>query len=117
MKEAHGLLARAAADHLFQSDEGAPADEQDVGRIDRGELLVRVLTATLRRHVGDGPFENLEQRLLHSFARYVPGDGWILVLAADLVDLVYINDTLLAALHVAVGRLEQLEDDVFHILA
>jgi len=45
------------------------------------------------------------------------GDGGILVLAADLVDFVDVDDALLGAIHVAVGGLQQLEDDVFHILA
>ena len=47
----------------------------------------------------------------------IAGDGRILVLAADLVDFVDIDDALLALLHIAVGRLEQLQDDVLHIFA
>ena len=35
LQEADGLLAGAPRDHLFQTDEGAAADEQDVGGIDR----------------------------------------------------------------------------------
>ena len=33
-----------------------------------GEFLVRVLAAALRRHIGDGAFQQLQQRLLHTFA-------------------------------------------------
>ncbi len=43
-------------------------------------------------------------------------DG-ILVLAADLVDLVDVDDPLLALLDVAARRLQQLEDDVLDVLA
>ena len=78
---------------------------------------MRMLAAALRRNVGNGAFENLQQRLLHAFAGNVPRDGRVFVLAADLVDLVDIDDALLAALHVSVGCLEQFQDDVFHVLA
>ena len=100
VQEAHRLRADAPGDHLFQADERAAADEQDVGRVHRREFLVRMLAAALRRHVGDRAFENLQQRLLHAFARNVAGDGRILVLAADLIDLVDVDDALLAPLHV-----------------
>jgi hypothetical protein len=43
-------------------------------------------------------------------------DG-ILVLAADLVDLVDVDDPLLALLDVAASRLQQLEDDVLDVFA
>ena len=64
--EAQRLLADAALDHLVEADERAAADEQDVRRVDLEELLVRMLAAALRRHVGDRAFENLQQRLLHA---------------------------------------------------
>src|SRR6202167_3409147 len=78
---------------------------------------MRMLAAALRGHIGDSALENLEQRLLHSFAGYVAGDGGVLVFAADLVDLVDVDDALLSAVDVSVGGLEQLEDDVLDILA
>ena len=115
--EAQSLFADAAADHALEADEGSAADEEDVGGVDGGELLVRMLASALRRNVGHGAFENLEQRLLHAFAGDIAGDGGILVLAADLVDLVDVDDALLGAGDVAVGGLEQLEDDVLDILA
>ena len=117
LQEAHRLLAGAPRDHLFQPDERAAADEQDIGGIDRRELLVRVLAAALRRNIGHRAFQNLQQRLLHALARNIAGDGRILVLAADLIDLVDIDDALLALLHIAIGCLQQLQDDVFDVLA
>ena len=115
--EAERLLADAPLDLLVEADERAAADEQDVGRVDLEELLVRMLAAALRRHVGDRAFENLQQRLLDAFARHVARDRRVLVLAADLVDLVDVDDALLALLDVAAGRLQQLEDDVLDVLA
>ena len=104
-------------DGLFQADERPAADEQDVGRIDRREFLMRMLAAALRRNVGDRAFQDLQQRLLHAFARNIAGDGRILVLAADLVDFVDIDDALLAALHVPIGVLQQPQDDVLDVFA
>jgi hypothetical protein len=117
MQEPHRLLARAPRNHLLQADERAAADEEDVGRVDGSEFLVGMLATTLRRHVGDGAFEDLEQSLLHAFAGYVARNRRVLVLAADLVDFVDVDNPLLAALNVPVGGLQQLEDDVLHVLA
>src|SRR6266508_1337840 len=48
--EADRVLADALADDLVEPREGAAADEEDVRRVDREELLVRMLPAALRRH-------------------------------------------------------------------
>ena len=97
--------------------EGAAADEQDVGRVDLQEFLLRMLAPALRRNRGGGAFHQLEQRLLDALARHVAGDRGIVRLAADLVDLVDVDDPALRLLDIVVGRLEQLEDDVLDILA
>jgi hypothetical protein len=68
------------------------------------------------RHVADGAFQDLQQGLLHALARDVAGDGDVFGLAADLVDLVDVDDAALGALHVVVGVLKQAEDDVLHVL-
>ncbi len=115
--EAERLLADAPIDLLVEADEGAAADEQDVAGVDLEELLVRMLASALRRHVGDRALENLQQRLLDAFTRHVARDRGVLVLAADLVDLVDVDDPLLALLDVAARRLQQLEDDVLDVLA
>src|SRR6266571_441125 len=115
--EAQALLAHPALDDLVQPDERPAADEQDVGGVDLVELLVGVLAAALGGHVGHRPFQDLEEGLLDPLARDVAGDGGVLVLARDLVDLVYIDDALLALLDVPARRLEQLQDDVLHVLS
>ena len=102
---------------LSRPDEGAAADEQDVGRVDLQELLLRMLAAALRRHGGDGAFHDLQQRLLHALARHVAGDRGVVRLAADLVDFVDVDDAALRPLDVVVGRLQQLQDDVLDVLA
>ncbi len=76
-----------------------------------------MLAAALRRNVGHRAFEDLEQRLLHAFARNVARNGGVLVLAPDLIDLVDIDDALLAALDIPIGVLQQPQDDVLDVLA
>src|SRR5262249_29630974 len=83
---------------------------------DLDELLVRVLATALRRHVGDGALENLQERLLHALTGHVPGDRRVLGLARYFIDLVDVHDATFGALDVVVGRLQQSQDDVFHVL-
>src|SRR3546814_10645902 len=54
--EADRLALQAVGDDLLEAGEGAAADEEDVGRVDLQELLLRMLAATLRRHRGGGAF-------------------------------------------------------------
>src|SRR6516225_7293038 len=74
-----------------------------------------MLPATLGRHVGDRTFENLEQRLLNAFTTDIAGDGGVFVLLGDLIDFIDIDNALLGLLDITIGRLEQLEDDVFDV--
>ena len=60
---------------------------------------------------------DLQQCLLHALAAHVAGDRGVVGLAADLVDLVDVDDAALRPLDVIVGRLQQLQDDVLDILA
>ncbi len=61
--------------------------------------------------------EDLQKSLLHAFTGNIACDRRIFILATDLVDFIDIDDPLLTALHVAVGRLQQFQDDVLDILA
>src|SRR5712692_8908348 len=115
--EADAALFGAAADDLFQAVERSPANEQDVRGVHLHEVLVGMLAAALRRHGRDRPLDQLQQRLLNAFAGNVPGDRGIVGLARNLVDLVDIDDAALRLVDVVVAVLEQLLDDVLHVLA
>src|SRR5215213_2127043 len=104
--EAQRLVAQAPSDHLFESDKSAPAQEENVGCVNWEKLLVRMLAASLRWNVGDSPFKNLQKRLLHALAGHIARDRRVLILAANLVDLVDVNDALLRAFDVAVRCLQ-----------
>ena len=114
--EAQALLAHAPLDDLVQAHEGPAADEQDVRGVDLVELLVGVLPSALGRHVRHRPLQDLQQGLLHALPGDVAGDRGVLVLARDLVDLVDVDDPLLALLDVAPRRLQELQDDVLDVL-
>src|SRR5882672_2782360 len=116
-READSALLGTAADDLFQAVERPAADEQDVGGVHLHEVLVGMLAPALRRHRGDGPFDQLQQRLLHAFARHVPRDRGVVGLAGNLVDLVDVDDAALGLVDVVVAVLQQLLDDVLDVLA
>ena len=115
--KADAVAADPALDHLVEGRERSTADEEDVGRVDRQELLVGVLAPTLRRHRGGGALEDLQQRLLDALAGDVARDRRVVGLARDLVDLVDVDDPGLGLLHIEVGGLDQLQEDVLDVLA
>src|SRR5207249_12225827 len=101
------LVADAMLDQPLEAVERAAADEQDVGGVDLDEVLVRMFAATLGRDVGDGALQNLEERLLHAFPRHIAGNGGVVRLTSDLVDLVDIDDAALRPRDIEVRRLDQ----------
>ena len=115
--EADAGALGTVADHLVHAVEGATADEQDVGGVDLHEVLVGVLAPALRRDRGHGALDELQQRLLHALARDVPGDGRVVGLARDLVDLVDVDDARLGLVDLVVAGGQQLLDDALDVLA
>ena len=110
------LLTDAAADDVLEAVERAGADEQDVGRVDLDQLLLRAIARAVRRDRRVLAFEDLEQRLLHAFAADVPRHRRAAALARDLVDLVDADDAALGLVDVAAGvAIERLDHalDVF----
>src|SRR6202023_2483757 len=104
-------------DDPLEAVERATDDEQDVGGVDLDEVLVGMLAAALGRYVGARTLEDLQQRLLDALAGNVAGDGRVVRLAGDLVDLVDVDDSPLGAADVEVGRLDEAEEDVLDVLA
>ena len=115
--KAHALVAHAIGDDLVQTNKGTTADEQDVGRVDLQQLLLGMLAAAGGRNACHRALKNLKQCLLNALARNIAGNGEVLGLAGDLVDLVHVDNANLRALNVAIGSVDELEQDVLHILA
>src|SRR5689334_22604803 len=99
------MAAQALFDDLIQTLEGAAADEQDVLGIDLNEILVRMFASTLRGNVCDSPLNDLEERLLHTFARDIAGNRRIIGFACNLINFVNVDDATLGARHVKIGDL------------
>src|SRR6185295_18143035 len=100
--EADRGAAAAVGNQLVEAREGAAADEQHVGGVDLQEFLLWMLAAALRGYRGDCAFHDLQEGLLHALARHVAGDRGVVRLAADLVDLVDVDDAALGPLDVVV---------------
>src|SRR5262249_37128480 len=115
--KAESPRARALFNDFFQANESSAADKQNIGRIHGRKFLVRMLAAALRRNVGDRAFQNLQQSLLDTFARNIASDRRVLVFLGDLVDFVDVDDALLRLLHVAIGGLQQFQNNIFNVLA
>ena len=115
--KAHALVAHAVGDDLVQTNEGTAADEQDVGRVDLQKLLLGMLAAAGGRNACHRALKNLKQRLLNALARDIAGNGEVLGFAGNLVDLVHVDNADLRALNIAIGGIDELEQDVLHILA
>lgn len=76
-----------------------------------------MLSAALRRNVGNGTLEYLEQRLLNTLARNVAGDGAVLAAAGYLIYFVDIDYSALRTLDVEIRRLNKAQKYILDILA
>ena len=112
-----GFLVQTLLNDLVQPVKSPAADEQDVFGVDLQKLLMGMLASTLGRHIGHSALQDFQQRLLYALAGHVTGDGGVLALAGDLVDLVHINDASLGQLNIIVCSLHQTQQDVLHIVA
>jgi hypothetical protein len=115
--KAKHLLSYAAFDDLVETLEGPPADKQDVLGVDLDVLLLWVLPTSLRGNVGHRPLDDLEQSLLHALAGDISGNGGVLALPRDLVDLIDVDNAVLGIDQIEVGRLQQPHQDVLDIFS
>ena len=77
-----------------------------------------MLPAPLRRHVHDGTFQQLQQRLLDTLARHIACNRRILrAFAGDLINLVNKDDAAFRLLHIVIGGLQQTRKNALHIFA
>src|SRR5258706_1574715 len=115
--EADLALAQAFSDDVFEADERAAADEEDLRGVHLDVLLLGVFASALRGDVGDRAFEHFQEGLLHAFAADVASDADVVLGFADLVDLVDVDDAALGGFEIVVGVLQELEEDVLDVFA
>ena len=107
----------ALFDDLVNAVKRTAADKEDVGRIDLNALFLRMFASALRRDVGYGAFEELQQRLLNAFPTDVACNRRILAFSGNFIDFIDVDDTVLRALNVVICGLNQAEQDVFNVFA
>ncbi len=94
--------------NLLQAVESPATDKENVGSVDLHKLLVRVLAPPLGWNAGYRPFKNFQQRLLNPFSGDITGNGGIVSLAGDFINLIYIDDPLLGLFDIVIGSLDKL---------
>src|SRR5438128_633032 len=110
--------ADAPVDDCVERPERASANEENIRGVDLNEVLVRVLAPALRGHIRNCPLDDLQQRLLDTFAGNVTRDRRVVPgLAPNLVDLVDVDDAPLGLRNIEVRRLDQSQKYVLDVLA
>ena len=74
-----------------------------------------MLSSALRRNRCNGSLNDLQKRLLNSLSGYISGNGRILRLSCDLVNLININNTMLCTFNIAICCLNHFQEDAFYI--
>ena len=102
---------------LLNAVKGTSADEEDVAGIDLHIVLVGVLASALWGYVDDGPFEEFEHGLLHTFSAHIARDAGVVALAGNLVDFVDEDDAALGFCYIVIRHLKEAREDAFDIFA
>jgi hypothetical protein len=89
----------------LQTDEYPAGDEQDIARVQRDTLRIRL--PAFSRQFDLRALDQFEQRLLHAFARYIASTERGFTRPCQLVDLVDVNDARFREFPVPVRRIEQ----------
>ena len=121
-----GFLCGAVPDHfrvessgnfLFNSIERSTTDEEDVLGVDGDHFLVRMLASTLGRNIDHRTFEQFQQSLLNPFAADIAGNGGVVALARNFVDLIDEHDAAFSRCHIVIGDLKQTGQNAFNIFS
>ena len=113
--KADRLCAQTTFDFIIQTYERSPANEEDIGSVQPDVFCLRMLTASLFGHVGNGAFNNLQQRLLHPFSADITRDGGVFCLAGNLIDFVDIDNAALGLTDIHPAVLQEVEQNVFNV--
>src|SRR5699024_1935051 len=76
-----------------------------------------MLTSTLRRDRSNCALEDFQQGLLNTLTRNITRYGRVIWLARDFIYLIDIDDPAACAVNIEVSCLQQLEQDIFYVLA
>ena len=76
-----------------------------------------MLATSLWRDIHHGALKKFEHRLLNSLATHIAGDGGVVALACNLVDLIDKHNSALGCLHVIVSHLQKARQYALDVLA
>ena len=76
-----------------------------------------MLSSSLRRNACHSSLQNFQKCLLYTFTGNITGDGYILRLTCDLIDLIDINNSVLRTVNIIVSSLDNFQKDILNILA
>ena len=76
--ETDRLLIHTCLNDLIQTFKCSTADKQNVGGIDLDQLLMGMLSSTLRWYGCNGSLQDLQKSLLYALSGYISGDGRVL---------------------------------------
>src|SRR6185437_13334966 len=93
--KAHAFAPDALTNDVFEADESAAADKENIRGVDLEKFLLGMLSSSFRRDTRHRAFDDFQQRLLHAFTGNVPGDRRVVRLPGNLVDFIYIDDSAL----------------------
>ncbi len=76
-----------------------------------------MLASALRRNIGNCAFEHFQQSLLYALTADIACDRRIFTFACDFINFIDIDNAVLCALDIEIGRLNQAKQNIFHVLA
>ena len=80
--KAHALAPDALTNDVFEADESAAANKQNIRGVHLEKFLLGMLSSSFRRDTRHRAFDNFQQRLLHAFTGNIPGDRRVVRLPA-----------------------------------
>ena len=111
------LLIDTSLDNLIQTFKCSTTDKEDIRCINLNQFLMWMLSSALWRYISNRTFQNLQQCLLHTLARYITGNGWILGFSGNLVDLINVDNAILCTLDVSICCLNDLQKNILYIFS
>src|SRR6516164_1925355 len=115
--KSHPLTSGPFPDYILKPNKSAATDKKNISGVYLEEFLLRLLPSALRRDTRHRSFNNLQQGLLYTFTRNVPGNRWVVRFPRDFIDLVDIDDPPLCFFHVVIGSLQKAKNNILDILS
>src|SRR6476661_8532088 len=112
-----GIGVHPSGDDTVDTIKGTAAYEQYILGINLDQFLLRMFSSALRWHQHFAAFQQFKQSLLHTFAAYVTGDGWVIAFTRYLIDLVNVHNSFFSRRNIIIAGLQKPCQHAFHILS